>query len=134
MSNGIPPIESEDSSDGTDRDRLELEVLALGAKIQRLESKEAGQRYYFRRLAMVTGLTVIGAMFALLGHTLHHLHWWPLVRPDAAVVVAPVVPPVVSVTVITVALFVAAFRRIKDKDTESAANGIAAGLNIFRSS
>lgn len=127
-------VEDPSGLSNSQREELELRLLTAEARLMEISAKEAGQRHRIRWIAVITGLIVILVMFSLLGHTLHRVHWWPMFRPSTAFMIVIVVGPVASITTITIALFIGAFRKFEDKDAEHAANGVSTGLNWFRGS
>jgi hypothetical protein len=129
-------VAAEDATATSDlsRDKLEADLLASEAKLLRLAGKEAGQRHVIRWIAVSTGLVVIAGMFGVLYHTLHMISWWPWLRPPSTFMIVIVAGPVASITTITVALFIGAFRKFEEKDAESAANGVSTGIGWFRGS
>lgn len=132
----IPPnaarIDAQAAPDDRARDQLELELLTLEAQLKGYAKKEASQRYIIKWVAVAIGILVILSMLTILGHALHRLHWWPLLRPSPAFMVVIVAAPVASITTITIAFFIGAFRKFDDKDADRAANGVATGLNVYR--
>lgn len=120
------------SQGDADREILEARLLTAEAELRELTAKAAGQRHKIRWIAVSVGLLVIASMLGLLGHTLHVIKWWPIARPPSAFLIVIVAAPIASITTITIALFVGAFKKFEEKDAERAATGLAAGLNIFR--
>lgn len=131
----IPPnAPSVGGSDGqhTRREELELEVLDLEAKLKRLAHKEIGQRYIIKWMAVITGGLVIAMMVGIMTHLFHSLFWGPIFISSPALAVAMIVAPVASITAITVALFIGAFRKFDEKDLETMGNGMAGVYNVVR--
>ncbi len=138
MSDQIPQTDatspsSKNNDDGKSSEP-ELRILEAEAKLKKQTYLENVQRYWIKWIAVFTGLFVIlGMAFAL---------WYfvcIITSPEspsttnAAFTVAMIVAPVASMTVITVALFVGAFRKFEKEDPENMGSGIARGANMLRS-
>lgn len=115
-----------------ERENLEFDLLKAEAKLIKLSHRETWQRYMIKWAAVITGLVVIAAMGFVLWHLVHSVFWGPFMRGSAAFSVVIVTAPIVSITTITVALFVGAFRRFEDKDLETMGNGVAGAANLIR--
>lgn len=113
-------------------ERLEFELLETDRALRTLQKREAGQRYLLRWVASVTGIVVILGMAAALTHLVHSTFWGPFHLASGAFAVAMIVAPIASITAITVALFVGAFRKFDEKDFETMGNGAAGVYNTFR--
>lgn len=135
MPDTVPPLPPEPSQ--TDKTRkgeaLEFELLEAEAALRRLARREVGQRLWLRWIAVACGVLVIAGMATMLGHLVHRVFWGPFAFAGSAFSVAMIVAPITSITAITVALFVGAFRRFDDKDLESLGNGFKDGVGLFRS-
>lgn len=134
MSDTIPNVDSDLSKNNSqaDREKLEFRLLESDARLQEHRNREAGQRYWLRWIAAVVGVVVIVLMVALLSHLTHKVFWGPVLLVNRAFSVAMIVAPITSITAITVALFVGAFRRFEEKDVETVGSGVAAGMNLYR--
>ncbi|WP_273283207.1 hypothetical protein [Pseudooceanicola atlanticus] len=136
MPDKIPPVDPDLSQRDPTRDKrreeLEFELLEAEAKLKQLAHREIGQRYVIKWVAVVSGVLVIIGMACALTHLVHKVFWGPFVFASPAFTVAMIVAPIASITTITVALFVGAFRRFEDKDLESFGNGVNAGASVFR--
>lgn len=132
MSDDIPPIDPDLPTSNASQETLELRLLSLEDENLYLKRREYGQRHKIRWIAVGTGAVVILAMLAIMGHLLHHIYWGPFMRPNPSFAVAMIVAPIASITAITVALFVGAFRKFDDKDLEAMGNGAAGAANLFR--
>lgn len=134
MSDSVPPIDG--GSGQTDVsagfEELELEVLQLEAKLKRIQSKEQGQRYQLRWVATFVGLIVIVGMAAMMSHLLHQIFWGPFTLVSPAFSVAIVVAPIFSITGITIALFVGAFRKFEDGDMEAISSSAVSGARLLK--
>ena len=129
----IPPIDQASSSNSSRLlERAELESLDAEAKLRTLTQREIGQRYVIKWVALVTGLVVIAGMSALMAHLIHHVFRGPFMFVNTAFSVAMLVAPILSITAITVALFVGAFRKFEEKDLENVGNTLASGINSIR--
>ena len=137
MSEGeIPTVDPDLSADGATRnsrrERLEFELLEAEAALRNLAHREIGQRYIIKWVAVISGVIVIVGMAATLWHLVHSVFWGPFVFVSPAFSVAMIVAPIVSITTITVALFVGAFRKFEDKYIEVVNGGVTGALNIMR--
>lgn len=136
MNDKVIPPNAPDVGQGngqhSNREVLELEVLDLEAKLKSLAQKEIGQRYAIKWIAVVTGGLVILVMFAMMAHLFHQLFWGPFFVASPALAVAMIVAPVASITAITVALFIGAFRKFEERDFEHIGNGLVNGTAIVR--
>lgn len=138
----IPPNIADVSSSSSSADaesslyeERERAILKLEERALKLETHEIYQRVVVRWVAVGIGIFVILMMLAILGHALHHLIWFgPILRGSAAFSVAIIVAPAASITMITIALFVGAFKKFEDKDADRAANGIGVGMNLLKGS
>lgn len=124
-----PPSERTRSED---LERLEFELLETDRALRVLQKREAGQRYWLRWIAVFTGILVIAGMSAVLTHLVHRTFWGPFHFASGAFSVAMIVAPIASITAITVALFVGAFRKFDDRDMETIGTGAASTFNMFR--
>lgn len=113
-------------------ERLEFELLETDRALRILQKREAGQRYWLRWIAAGTGIFVILGMAAALTHVVHSTFWGPFHFASSAFAVAIIVAPIASITAITVALFVGAFRKFDEKDLETMGNGAAGVYSTFR--
>lgn len=120
------------TDDAPSRTELEFELLEAERALSTLLHREINQRYRIKWIAVTTGVVVILGMAGALAHLVHMVFWGPFLFANAAFTVAMIVAPIVSITTITVALFVGAFRRFEDKDLESFGNGVNTGASIFR--
>jgi hypothetical protein len=136
MSDGIPPIAPAVAPLGTaskvGRDELEYQVLELSKSVLTIQRAELSQRLILRWLAAVVGLLTIGGMAGMLAHVVHQSFWGPIMTVSPSFAVAMFVGPVLSITTITVALFVAAFRKFDEKDVETVGSGALNSLNMLR--
>ena len=133
-SDTIPPVDVADQGgSGSERQEdLELRLLDLEQANQNLKNREFGQRYIIRWIAVVVGVCVIIGMAAALTHLVHSAFWGPFLFVSPAFAVAMIVAPITSITAITVALFVGAFRKFEDKDLETLGSGAAGAFNVLR--
>jgi hypothetical protein len=99
---------------------------------QDLKRREYGQRRAIRWIAVATGIVVILGMAAILTHLVHSTFWGPFHFASGGFSVAMIVAPIASITAITVALFVGAFRKFEDNDIEAIGNGAAGAINMTR--
>ncbi|MFV0475941.1 MAG: hypothetical protein ACK5MQ_17320 [Pikeienuella sp.] len=115
-------------SSGSSREVFELEWLETERALRALQRREIGQRYWLRWIAVGVGLGVILGMAAML----ITLILVGIGRADGmAVSVAMIVAPIASITAITVALFVGAFRRFEEGDAEAVGNGVSTAARFM---
>jgi biotin transporter BioY len=113
-------------------EELEFRLLEASVKEKALRHREDDQRYLLKWVAAIAGIVVIVAMGALVTHLVHHVFWGPFLFANAAFTVAMIVAPITSITAITVALFVGAFRKFDDKDLEKVGNGVSSASTFYR--
>jgi len=136
MADVIPPLDPDLDPEGAPqnarREELEFELLEAEAKLKRLAHREIGQRYWLKWIASIAGVSVIVAMGGLVTHLVHHVFLGPFIFANAAFSVAMLVAPITSITAITVALFIGAFRKFEEKDLETIGYGVSGVSNVFR--
>lgn len=134
MSEDIPPIDTTttEANRSADYELLELRLLRMETENQDLKRREYGQRRAIRWIAVGTGIVVILGMAAILTHLVHSTFWGPFHFASGGFSVAMIVAPIASITAITVALFVGAFRKFEDNDIEAIGNGAAGAINMTR--
>jgi hypothetical protein len=139
MDDEVPEIAPKPEPLNDGQESAEQRLLLLGSQLQGLLAEETSQRIWLKWIASAVGCLVIVGMSALLWHSMHMMWdsksmfpWWPWPKIPSGVAVAVFVAPVVSITTITVALFVASFRRFEDKDLETAGSSIVGGVGIAR--
>lgn len=136
MPDEIPPVDPDLNSGGSSqnarREELEFELLEAEALLRRTVRREVGQRYAIKWVAVITGLLVIAAMAFALTHLVHSVFWGPFVFASPAFTVAIIVAPIASITTITVALLIGAFRKFEEKDIETMGNGMASAASFAR--
>ena len=113
-------------------EKLEARLLETDRAFRAMQMREANQRYWLKNIAVATGLGAILGMSLLLTHLFHQTFWGPFHFASGAFSVAMIVAPIASITAITVALFVGAFRKFDDKDMETIGSGAANSFNMFR--
>lgn len=133
MPENIPPIDAGPSPDSSKiLERAELEALNAEAKFRTLVQREIGQRYIIKWVALATGIIVIVGMSTLMAHLIHHVFVGPLMFVNTAFSVAMLVAPILSITAITVALFIGAFRKFEEKDLENVGGTLVSGISTLR--
>ena len=134
MSEAIPPLEPAPATNSrsADFDALELRLLRIEAENQELKRREYGQRHKIRWIAVAAGILVIAGMGAVLTHLVHSTFWGPFHFASGAFAVAMIAAPIASISAITVALFVGAFRRFDDEDLKAMGNSAAGAYSTFR--
>jgi hypothetical protein len=134
VSNRVPPIDPafEGSEEPERQEELEFELLEAEAELKKLANREIGQRFAIKWIAIATGLMVIIGMSALAMHFFHRAFGGLFLLVSPSFTIAMIVAPVASITAITVAIFIGAFRRFEDKDLEKLGNGVSTGAGFFR--
>ena len=128
-----PEVAGLNSSPARDeREELEFELLKAESKLRLLLHNQFSQRYWLRWLSFLVGVLVLFGMGIILmvvfcGAFASNAKF-SLVDLSFSIVIAPVA----SITAITIALFVSAFRRFEDKDMEMIGNGASGALNMLR--
>jgi hypothetical protein len=120
----VPRIDVEPSSGNTSaedrrRNTAELELLEAGAQLQVLANREKGQKFWLRWIVAVSGLVIVCGLAFLVYHAMHAVILdaeGPTV--PASLAISLFVAPIVSITAITVALIIGAFRRFRDDDLQ----------------
>jgi hypothetical protein len=120
------------TDDAPSRNELEFELLEVERALSRLLHREINQRYIIKWIAIISGVVVILGMAAALAHLVHMAFLGPFLFASAAFSVAMIVAPVISITTITVAMFVGAFRRFEDKDLEAMGNGAVGAAGFIK--
>lgn len=119
---------------------VEAKLLDLSADLQRLSTRELGQRFWIRWIAISTGVIVIALMVAIMAHLMHESFsyaekensiWRTFLFSSPSVGVAMIVAPILSITTITVAIFVGAFRRFDDSDVKSIGTGATGAVSSY---
>lgn len=133
MVDSIPPVDPDLAQGGVnqERERLELRLLEAEAQLKEHGNREAGQRYWLKWFAVLLGAIVVVAMAALLTHLVHMVFWGPILLARSAFSVAMIVAPIASITTITVAIFVGAFRKFEDKDVKQLKDGLSTTANYW---
>ncbi|MFC5586534.1 hypothetical protein ACFPOD_15575 [Nitratireductor kimnyeongensis] len=136
MPDDIPPIDPDLKAGNEERharhEEVEFELLKTEAALRILSKREIGQRYIIKWVAVGAGVLVIFGMALALWHMMHNIFWGPFVFVTPALSVAMIVAPVISITTITVALFVGAFRKFDDKDLDTVGSGVNGVTSTMR--
>jgi hypothetical protein len=129
----VPAVEAQEPNENGSKafEQLEARVLQLDLENQILIKRERNQRYWIKWIAILSGLFVIVVMLGALAHLTHNLFFGPFFFAGSPVGVAIVVAPIISITAITVAIFVGAFRKFEDVDLEKLSSGTSGVANIF---
>lgn len=137
MSDKIPRIDPDlqDAQKGHQARMAELEYEALSAeaKLQKLAHREIGQRVWVKWAAVTTGVATIIGMACLLAYVVAHFFNAPFILASPSFAALIVIAPIVSITSITVALLIGAFRKFEEKDLDAVGKGIASASDYFRS-
>ena len=112
-----------------------IELRKLDAEVKLIEAKagEYRQRFIVRWVTVAIGVIVVVAMFVVLIHLSHSSIRGYLAPSSASFMVAIVVAPILSITTVTVAMFVGAFRKFDEGDLEKAGNGVTGIASVLKS-
>lgn len=136
MPDEIPPVDpdllSETDQSRKAREALEHELLERELVLFDIKRRAVSQRQTIKWIAIVAGVVVMLGMALVLWHLSHNAFWGPFLLVSPAFSVAMVVAPIASITAITVALFVGAFRRFEDRDMEAMGNGLSSAASLLR--
>lgn len=136
MPDNIPPVDPDleniSKSRDSRREQLEYELLEAEAAIRSLVHREISQRYIIKWVAVITGVLVIFGMALALYHFAHNLFLEGQTTVSPSLSIVMFVAPVLSITTITVALFVGAFRKFEEKDLESVGSGVTSAASLIR--
>lgn len=108
---------------------IELRLLDANAKSKENVNKEADQRYWLRWLAVAVSILLICGMGFILWHASHKVLGLSYVQSQGVYIIAAFVAPIVSMTTLSLALLVAAFRGFKDSDAK---DGGGVAMNAAR--
>jgi uncharacterized membrane protein len=129
MAKSVPPIDVVPESQSPDRfEELQFRSLEAEAKAKEHLNSEADQRYWLRWLAVATCVIIIFGMGLMLSHVVHKLMTLKTFGAPSAYIIAVYVAPVVSMTSLSIALLVAAFRGFKEGDGDAGAKAIGDGV------
>jgi hypothetical protein len=119
----VPGVDATTKSEAEDRrfSDIELRLLDAGAKSKENFNREADQRFNLRRLAVLVAVFLIIGMGIMLYHVAHAVFTPHYFEKPFMYVVAVLVAPILSMTTVSIALLVAAFRGFKGSDEADAA-------------
>ncbi|MFK4794235.1 hypothetical protein [Sphingobium sp. ZW T5_29] len=124
----VPPVDLPTESEGSRRFvDLELRLLDADAKAKENLNREADQRYFLRWGAVALSVAVVAGMAFMLYHVGYYMLSKSVANVPAAFLVAIYVAPIVSMTTVSLALLVAAFRAFKDGDEKAGASLMTEG-------
>lgn len=135
MAKKVPPVDEipDEPKQPVDRfEELQFRGLEAEAKAKEHVNREADQRYSLRWLAVLACLAVIIGMGCLLWHVSHRLMTLQTFGAPAGYIIAVYVAPIVSMTSLSVALLVAAFRGFKDGDGDAGTKAISEGVSFSK--
>jgi hypothetical protein len=118
----VPPVDeptSGQSDNARELSTIELAILDADAKAKQKLNREADQRYWLRWAAVCISVLIIIGMAFLLKHSAHEMVNLAIHKAPAIFFVAAYVAPILSMTTLSIALLVAAFRGFKDGDEKS---------------
>lgn len=105
-------------------ERVSSGEMSLEDQLRTLLIREAEQRIQIRQFVLIIGVVVLVLMAILGAHAMHKVMLGSLLTVPRSYAIALIIAPVASITTITVALLVGAFRRFKESDADSLA-GVA---------
>lgn len=120
----VPDFDAEglnDADDGRFSD-IELRLLDAGAKSKENINREADQRFKLRRLAVTVSVLLMGGM---LYYVLHYVFTPSYFEKPSLYIVAAFVAPILSMTTVSIALLIAAFRGFRNSDGVDGASMVA---------
>ncbi|OAO02591.1 hypothetical protein A8B75_11660 [Sphingomonadales bacterium EhC05] len=109
---------------------IALRSLDADAKAKENVNREANQRYYLRWLAVIASLLIMSGMGWMLSHVVHKLMSLRTFGTPSAYIIAIYVAPILSMTGLSIALLVAAFRGFKDGDGDTGAKALSEGAKM----
>jgi len=109
---------------------IALRSLDADAKAKENVNREANQRYYLRWLAVIACVVIMIGMGTMLSHVVHKLMTLKTFGAPSAYIIALYVAPIASMTGLSVALLVAAFRGFKDGDGDTSASALSEGAKV----
>lgn len=130
----VPTIEADEHPQRGDqayRD-AEIRLLDLSANSLSLKNSEVSQRIALRWIALGLAMITLVFMGSVLIHSVHMIFGGHIDLSTSTVAAALVVGPMASITAITLAFFVGAFRRFDNKDAELMLSGVNTGVNALR--
>ena len=136
----IPPVDKQPdeqpNEDGNQRseklERLELKVLQLEEENYKLKNKESFQRYILRWAVFSIGVVMLIFFACTLAHLVHRAFFGPFLITSGAFSVTMIAAPTLAMTSITIALFVAAFRKFDETDIEKASATLKTAASAHR--
>ncbi|MFG6620626.1 hypothetical protein ACGYK3_13975 [Sulfitobacter sp. 1A05707] len=119
----VPAVEAEPSTDADSKrfSDIELRLLDANAKAKENLNREADQRHNLRRLSVGVGVALMIGMGVMLWHVSHSIFTTSYFEKPSMYIVAALVAPILSMTTVSIALLVAAFRGFKDSDGKNSA-------------
>lgn len=124
------PTHAGDPSPEGRLEAIELRVLDADAKAKEKGNREADQRYWLRWLAVGAAALIIVGMSCLLAHVSHRLMTLKAFGSSTSYVIALYVAPIFSMTTLSIALLIAAFRGFKETDGTNATSAASDGVRI----
>jgi hypothetical protein len=123
----VPTLDAEPSGDPDSKrfSDIELRLLDANAKSKENLNREADQRLNLRRLPVGVGVVLMIGMGVMLWHVSHSVFSPSYFERPSMYIVAALVAPILSMTTVSIALLVAAFRRFKDSDEKNGATATA---------
>jgi hypothetical protein len=117
----VPPVDLQPigPNEPSGRSDYEYRLLEADAKARENLNREADQRYWLRWVAVGLVVVIILGMGCLLAHV---AHWLPSEPHAMGAVIALHIAPIISMTTLSIALLVAAFRGFKDGDEKAGAS------------
>lgn len=130
-----PYIGSRDNRDrilGAMYEQAQYDNLLAETGLVRWQAREVAQRVWVRIFVSVLAALVIVAMFVAFYHILHHVFGFRYLMLNSGALIALVVAPIASISGVTIALLVGAFRGFKDVDAAAAGAAVAASVTAAK--
>jgi len=124
--NESPTVERHRGTDErSPEEKVAKELLKYAEKLDAIAEREANQRYLIRwASAAVCGIVLLG-MGIVLYFAYQKILFPPYIEISTAYVAAVFVAPMVSITTVTIALLIAAFRKFRNEDETSGVSAVA---------
>ncbi|MCY3879278.1 MAG: hypothetical protein OXF74_08880 [Rhodobacteraceae bacterium] len=127
--NDVPPTSAPSPAAGNGQEANSLE---FEANLRRLAERDLAQKFGMRWWAVLTGCTVSVFMAGVLVVVLCEMTMSGADSIDPALAIAAIVAPIVSITTVTVALYIGAFRKFEERDIGAVANSTISAAAMAR--
>lgn len=130
-----PDPELEPKATGQELSRIEeIEIRILDAEARSMENgnRETDQRLWLRYVAVAVCIAIIIGMGCMLSHVVHKLMTLKTFGAQSAYIIAIYVTPILSMSGLSIALLVSAFRGFKEGDGDASTKAIAEGTKAAK--